>query len=566
MPRTSLRTWAAVAATAALAAGVLAASPSVQAARPGTLIAMGCIGDLVDGADTDLNTCAAGNEHIAGTGVPVVNAAGTMVYVSAYDDDAVVWFARAANGSLTARGCIADAPAPAGCAEAPGLASVWSMRLSPDGKQLYAVGGGADAVVRLDVAANGSLSNGGCISDPSGPCATTTPWLDEAYSLDVSDDGKDVYVGSTRDGGAVVQLRRAGSGALTATSCVATDAADGCTAAAGVTQVSWLDVSADGRSVYAASYPGAVAMLKRNPTTGRLTSQGCLGDPDVDAVSSLGCAGQAKALAGSQGLVASGDGASVYVVASTDSALTHLRRAADGTLTDAGCVQDLVAGVPAASGCAQSTEGLDQAMFVTMDSDDDQVLTGSVGDNAVTTFNRSATGSLAATGCIADSDETGATCASSTEGLNGTFALTVTPDGRNVYAAGWSDHALVLLKRQLAAPAAVLTAARKQPLAKLRVTVRSDARAATVVTGTAVATYRVKAGKKVRTKRAKFALLPARATLLPATSTAVRLQVKKPAALRKLLAKGAKVTLSLTATTTNDGGRVTGKASVKVRR
>ena len=566
MPRTTLRTWAAFAATAALAAGVLSVSPSVQAARPGTLTGIGCIGDLVDGADTDLNTCAAGDEHIAGTGVPVVNAAGTVVYVSNYDEATVTWYSRAADGSLTARGCIADAPAPSGCAEAQGLQNVWGIRLSPDGRQLYAAAMGDAAVVRLTVAANGSLSDGGCISAPTGPCATTTPWLDGAYSVDVSDDGKDVYVGSWRAGGAVVQLRRAGSGALTATSCLSADAADGCTASVGVTQVSWLDASSDGRSVYATSQSGAVAMLKRDPSTGRLTSQGCLSDTDVITVPSLGCAGQAKAVAGSQGLVVSGDGASVYVVSGTDHALTHLRRAADGKLTDAGCVQDVLAGVPVASGCAQSTEGLDQVVFVTMDSDDDQVLTGSVGDNAVTTFNRSATGSLAATGCISDSDETGATCASSTEGLNGSYALTVAPDGRNVYVGGWSDHALAVLKRQVAKPAVTLAAATKQRLAQLGVAVRSDARAATVVTGTAVATYRVKAGKKVRTKRAKLALVPAWATLLPATSTVVKLRVKKSAALRKLLARGAKVTLTLTATTTNDGGRVTGKATIRVRR
>ncbi|GAA4717958.1 hypothetical protein [Nocardioides conyzicola] len=562
MPRrTALRTLV-VAVVAGLVGGLLLAAPTSQAARPGTLTGLGCIGDLVDGADTDLNTCTAGDEHIAGTGVPVVNAAETVVYVSNYDEDTVTWYARAANGSLTPRGCIADAPAPAGCAEAQGLEYVWGIRLSTDGKQLYAASMGDDAVVRLNVAADGSLSDGGCLSAPSGPCATTSPWLAEPYSVDVSEDGKDVYVGTWRPGGGVVQLRRSTSGALTATSCVAADASDGCTAAAGATQVTWLDASADGRSVYATSQTGAVAMLKRNPSTGRLTSQGCVGDSEVSADLALGCGTEVPAIAGALGVVASGDGSSVYVVSGTDHTLTHLHRATNGTLTDGGCVQD----VGTESGCSQSTEGLNQVAFVTIDSDDDQVLTGSVGDNAVTSFNRAADGAPSAVGCIADSDESDTTCASTTEGLNGSYALTVSPDGRNVYVGGWSDHALALLKRQVAAPAVALTATRKQPLAQLRATLRSDARAVTRITGTADATYRVKVGKKVRTKHTRFALRPARVVLLPATTVPARLQVKKSAALRKLLAHGAKVTLTLTATTTNDGGRVTRKATVRVSR
>lgn len=573
MPRrTALRILVATV-VAALAGGLLLAVPASQAARPGTLTGIGCIGDLVDGADTDLNSCAAGSEHLGGTGVPVVNAAGTMVYVSNYDEGTVVWFSRAADGTLAAQGCIADAPAPVDCAEAEGLDAVWGLRLSSDGHQLYAASYDDGAVVRLDVAANGSLTNGGCIGVPGGPCAQSAAGLANAYSVDVSADGADVYVGTWRDGGGIVQLRRASSGALTPTSCVAAAADSGCAAAAGVTGVSWLDVSPDGRSVYAASYEGAaVAMLSRNTSTGALTSQGCLSDSDVVTVPSLGCAAQAKAVAGAQGIAVSADGASVYVAANADGAVTFLRRGADGRLTDAGCVQDVQAGAPVASGCAQSTEGLDQVNFVTVSPDDDQVLTGSAGDNAVATFNRAADGALGPVACIADSDEAGGVCATNTEGLNGSFALGLSPNGRNVYVGGYSDHALVLLKRDISAAVATLAASKKQKLAKLRVTLRSDARATTKVTGTAVATYKVKIRKhgktKVRTKRQKFALQTAQVALLPATSVTAKLHFKKARALRKLLAKKpkTKVTLTLTATTTNSGGATTTKSTVRVVR
>lgn len=535
----------------------LTAVAPAQATRPGTLTSLGCFGDdLPGGMPSNTHHCeegalgTAGHELLDGAGVPLVSADGKHVYLTSYSSAAVVWFDRGAGGALTPAGCVADVPAPVGCAEAQGLASPWGIDVSPDGKQLYVAGGGDDAVVRLDVATDGSLSDGGCVSGPEGPCATKADGLAGAYGVAVAPDGGDVYV-TGFDDAALVQLGRSASGALTAGTCLQlAPAGPECTAAPGLGSP-WLpDVSPDGRSVYVPSSDGAVAILDRTPATGALSGARCIRDAQAVVA---GCTATAPSIGGAYDLDVSPDGRSVYVAGNTDNAVTLLRRAADGDLTNGGCVQDRAAG----QACATETEGLNQVAYVVVAPDGDQVLTGSVGDNAVTTFDRNADTTLTGRSCIEDADDSEATCATSGEGLNGSFALALSPDGRNVYVGGYSDDALAMLARKLVRPGFTLVTAKRPNVLALKTRLTCDSRCSVTVKGqVTVRVTKVVGGKRTVSVR-RFATVPYAVSLLPGRSVTPRLRVKQGATVRRLLLDGATARARLVGVAVNTGGRTT---------
>jgi DNA-binding beta-propeller fold protein YncE len=134
---------------------------------------------------------------------------GASVYVAGREDASIAVFDRAANGTLTQKagtaGCVASFGG-MGCAAVTALRSVRSVAVSPDGKSVYAASFDNDAVVVFDRAADGTLTqkagNAGCISETGagsqggGPCFDGNETLDAATSVTVSPDNKSVYVTS----------------------------------------------------------------------------------------------------------------------------------------------------------------------------------------------------------------------------------------------------------------------------------------------------------------------------------------------------------------------------------
>jgi hypothetical protein len=100
--------------------------------------------------------------------------------------------------------------------------------------------------------------------------------------------------------------------------------------------------------------------------------------------------------------------------------------------------------------CATETPTLDQLVDVRTSPDGAQVLASSVGDNAITVFNRDENGVLTPASCVEDTEQgIGCDDAFKVQGLNGVYATASAPDGTTVYAAGYSDNALVVLRRDL---------------------------------------------------------------------------------------------------------------------
>jgi fibronectin-binding autotransporter adhesin len=195
----------------------------------------------------------------------------------------------------------------------------------------------------------------------------------------------------------------------------------------------------------AASAPAAVGTLKQ--LQGK---SGCLVDrskplPGCKAVRAL--RGPAPFL-GSGAVAISRDGRNVYVASSSSDAIAIFRRnARTGKLTQRSGVAGCIA-LKGATGCAKA-RGLNGPNSVTVSADGKNVYATSVISDAVTVFRRKrSTGALSQIrgrrGCIANRTTPG--CATG-RALDGPDVVTVSPDGDNVYVGAFVGNAVAMFAR-----------------------------------------------------------------------------------------------------------------------
>ena len=304
-------------------------------------------------------------------------------------------------------------------------------------------------------AAVGAINPAGCIVDITpfshDACATQMQGLDGVEALAVSPDGRSVYAAGSYEDTLLSFNRNTTTGALTPAGCISDVhfAAVCASQAYGLDHPTAIAVSPDGASVYVVSHnDGAIVRFDRDTTTGALQNRGCIVDPNAKATPDP-CARQADGLDGAEDVVISPDGSSIYVAAEEDSGVVRLRRTATGAMSVAGCVGDDDFGLP---GCAQHTIGLGGVRTLAISPDGTSLYAGSEFDDAIVRFERNPTGSLGYRGCTGDNDE--ATnpddCPQVTNGLDRVIALTISPDGRSLYAAAEFEDALVRFDRKLA--------------------------------------------------------------------------------------------------------------------
>ena len=147
--------------------------------------------------------------RLARTQVPFLSAAGLVLLLATAS-------ALALTGALTqpagTAGCISD-DGSGPCTDGRALNGAASVAVSPDGKSVYAASVNNDSVVRFNRnTTTGAIiqpaGTAGCISETgSGPCADGHG-LSFAFSVEVSADGKSVYVASLLSD-AVVRFNRA---------------------------------------------------------------------------------------------------------------------------------------------------------------------------------------------------------------------------------------------------------------------------------------------------------------------------------------------------------------------
>jgi DNA-binding beta-propeller fold protein YncE len=338
-----------------------------------------------------------------------------------------------AEGRLVPSNCIGDQAFISACAAAPALVGVSQVAPSPDSRELYAVSMYENALTILDRDASGALTRRSqCFSSLGAHGCDTGEGLTGARTLALSPDGTSLYVGSA--GGNLAVFDRAADGSLKQKplpdGCFG---AGGCQPAPGIDVPRSIAVSPDGATVYVASAQ-EISVFDRD-ADGSLVQKpgnnGCITRYVAD-----GCM-EAFGLSNVRDLVVSPDGKSVYVAAANSDAILKFDRLPNGTLSAGGCVtQDRTAGcttadrVANASGLAVSPDG--RNVYVASNPD------GVVEPSGIAILNRDpATGALSQVrapsidGCVADADPR---CRQGV-GVAGTADVSLSPDGRTLYAA-----------------------------------------------------------------------------------------------------------------------------------
>src|SRR3989441_1989079 len=246
--------------------------------------------------------------------------------------------------------------------------------------------------------------------------------LNGAYGVTVSPDGKQVYVAGELDNALAVFSRDPATGALTFVE-VERDAVGG---VAGLKGAHAVVVSPNGAHVYvASSVADAVVVFSRDAASGALSFVERKRDNT----------GNVNGLNGAESVAVSPDGLHVYVAGRNDNAIAVFQRdVASGMLTFVEVQRSGTGGV----------EGLLGAKSVAVSPDGAHVYAAGSLDDAVAVFGRDATtGKLT----FVEAQREGA---NGVTGLAGARAVTLSPDGANLYVAGATDDALAVFSRDAA--------------------------------------------------------------------------------------------------------------------
>ena len=357
-------------------------------------------------------------------------------------------------------GCVSETGSGGACTDGRALDFAQAVAVSPDGTSVYVGSGRSNAVAVFDRAADGSLTQkpgaAGCLSDSGGggwSCAVGNQ-LEGINGVRVSPDGRNVYLAASSDN-AVVVLDRAANGALTqkpgAAGCVSSNSGAGCAAGRGLFSAGAVAVSPDGASVYTAALNDGVALFDR-AHDGTLTQKpgaaGCITEDGTGTPGAAPCTVGA-AVGAPTALVVSPDGEGVYVTSRGTDALLSFDRAAGGALTQkpgvAGCVSD-----SGSAGACVDGRALSFPLAVGVSPDGRSLYVAAGFSDAVSSFDRATDGTLTQKaglrGCVSETG-TGGLCTNG-RALDGAGGVAVDSSGRTVYVASSTSDAVAVLDRE----------------------------------------------------------------------------------------------------------------------
>jgi len=422
---------------------------ALRRAADGVLTPAGCV-------SSETNACTDG---VALDGAVSVAALDTHVYVAARNSNAVAILNRASDGTLTqkpgAAGCLVKTGGDPACTAVPVLDTPQAVLASPDGSSVYVAAQASNAVVGFARAADGTLAHpgaAGCVAlgTPAVDCSPAKGF-DGVTALAVSE--ANVYVAAAGSGAVATlvtspiapvpgELRQKPGAA----GCIA-----GTTPVAGCASVGpWDDwaggiaISPDDKHVYASRFGAdGLSVFTRGPD-GALTVKNC-----VSETGNSGACADGKALQGSYPPVVSPDGKNVYMPAATSKAIAVFDRGSDGTLTQktgtAGCISDDGLG----GQCSDATTlALPASVRFSPDGTSAYVLNDSPGDN-VAVLDRAADGTLTQkaglAGCVSD-DGSGGLC-TDVDLMDGVFDIAISPDGKSAYVVASTSKTVSLFDR-----------------------------------------------------------------------------------------------------------------------
>jgi DNA-binding beta-propeller fold protein YncE len=339
-----------------------------------------------------------------------------------------------------------------------------ALALSPDGRSVYVASSKSDAIaiLRRDARTGVLTQRGGaagCVArDGAGGCAKARG-LRHPNSVAVSPDGHDVYATALATDAVVAFRRNRSTGALAQlpgpSGCVAGRATPGCATGRALDGPDVVVASPDGAEVYVGAFSGnAVATFARDRSTGALTQpSGTAGC--VGGAPADGCA-PGLALGAPEGMAVSGDGKDVYVAAALSNALDVLARdPSTGALTQATDGTGCIVNA-ALAGCTTGVQ-LGGANAVAVSPGDGDVYVTSLTSNSLTSFTRAAsTGTLAQQpGTSACAIDVLAVGCSLARALRAPEGLAASPDGANVYAAAFGSGAIGVFDRNASSGALI---------------------------------------------------------------------------------------------------------------
>jgi len=284
----------------------------------------GCISGIT------LPGCVTGQALVAPDVVVISHDGKNVYAGSFFGNAVAIFTRDPSSGALTqpsgAAGCIAEAIS--GCAPGIALGAVEGLAISGDGSSVYTGSALSNAVAILTRdPSTGALTQAtdgsGCIVDaPLAGCVTGVQ-LSGANAVALSPGGTQAYVTSLLSN----SVTSFNHGTLTqrqgTAGCLVFLRAVGCSFARAMSAPEGIDVSPDGKNVYVAAFTtGAIDVLNRNPATGRVAQKtghpGCLGR-------SLGCK-PARATGGASSIAISPDGRYVYMTSFSSNAVDVFRR------------------------------------------------------------------------------------------------------------------------------------------------------------------------------------------------------------------------------------------------
>ncbi|MFK8182701.1 MAG: DUF4347 domain-containing protein [Phormidesmis sp.] len=272
------------------------------------------------------------------------------------------------------------------------------------------------------------------ITDGDTSGTQTISGLDGALGVTVSPDGTQVFVtGDEADALVIFDLDERGNLTLRATFQDGVDGVDGLDSAYDVA------FSPDGSQVFVASAEDSALTLFDRDAEGNVTFNTTFKD-NVDGVDGLSNA---------HSVAVSPDGTQVFVTGgnnifigdsdpnrfSGDSALAVFDRDANGNLTFREALKNGENGI----------DGLAGAYEVVVSPDGTQVFVAGYDDDALVVFDRDTEGNLTFNTVFKDGDTNNG---QTIDGLNGAISLDVSPDGTQVFVAGYTNNAIAIFDRE----------------------------------------------------------------------------------------------------------------------
>ncbi len=336
---------------------------------------------------------------------------GAHLYAASDDDDSVAVFSR---DSVTGKLTFIEAHKQ-GVNGVDGLSRAYAVTVSPDGAHLYAVGYGDDAVVLFERdRITGRLTFVRAEKDG----INGVDGINGARAISISPDGGHVYVAGYLEDAVAVFARSSISGVLTFSQVVRdnTDGVDGLDA------VRALAISPDGLFLYTASRSdSSVAVFSRDPDTGHLTFV----ENQRDGANGV------DGIYGAKDVTLSPDGGYLYASGNYDDAVAVFSRdTTTGALTFVEMLKNGINGVA----------GLNGASVAVVSPDGANLYAAGYYDSAAVAFTRdNATGQLIFEQVARDG-------LNQVDGLSAISALTISPDGYHLYAAGEYDSAIAVFQ------------------------------------------------------------------------------------------------------------------------